>query len=337
MPVRDDFWENLQRDLMMNEVTTSHHFVLSPSWYRVAAVASVALVLGVASIAFWLFSPQDEREKFFQPIAVLTPETTLNDDRVDPSFTNVPQTPSPIQPPLRQPSFSSNSHEPQTNDSQPTLSVRFSITMSQRTYEHTPKHRPSGYASTASEQHTYSTDNQAVHEEPQPPTTSPLKARKWALKAYLGTSLPKEDFRMPLTVGFQVERLLGERWTIEAGLQYNRLYNTSKDDVGTLHTLAIPIKANYLLAGNSKVDFYALAGGAIEKCVAGTSDNSFRAEPVQLSVNAGLGLRYKLTDRLALFAEPSVSYHFDTDSPTRSLYTERPTNFNLLCGVRMIY
>ena len=92
-----------------------------------------------------------------------------------------------------------------------------------------------------------------------------------------------------------------------------------------------------LLAGNDKFDFYATAGGAVEKCVAGAADNSFSVEPVQLSVATGLGVRYKLTDRIAFFAEPTVSHHFDTDSSTRSLRTERPTNLNLLCGVRMVY
>ena len=92
-----------------------------------------------------------------------------------------------------------------------------------------------------------------------------------------------------------------------------------------------------MLASSPKVDFYATLGGAIEKCIAGAPDNSFKAEPVQLSVAAGVGVRYKVNDRFALFAEPSVSHHFDTDSPTKSLRTERPVNLNLLCGVRMTY
>ena len=76
---------------------------------------------------------------------------------------------------------------------------------------------------------------------------------------------------------------------------------------------------------------------AAEKCIAGAEDNGFGAEPIQLSIAAGLGIRYKLNDRIALFAEPTVSHHFDTDSQTKTLRTERPTNLNLLCGVRMTY
>ena len=132
-------------------------------------------------------------------------------------------------------------------------------------------------------------------------------------------------------------RLLREAdvW-LETGLQYNLL--PMKGEEGrNLHTLSVPLKFNLTLLQAGKLDLYVSAGGAAEKCVAGAPDNSFKAEPVRLSAMAGLGVRYKLNDRIALFAEPSVSHSFDTDSPLQTLRTERPTNLNLLCGVRMIY
>lgn len=137
---------------------------------------------------------------------------------------------------------------------------------------------------------------------------------------------------MPFTAGVSVERRLNKHFSLEAGLQYNCL-----DGDHTLHTLEVPVRLNMMLASTPKVDFYAMVGGAAEKCIAGAPDNDFGAEPVQLSVAAGVGVRYKMNDRFALFAEPSVSHHFDTDSQTRTLRTERPTNLNLLCGVRMTY
>ena len=80
-----------------------------------------------------------------------------------------------------------------------------------------------------------------------------------------------------------------------------------------------------------------LVGGIIDKCIAGAPDNSFKEEPVQLAVTAGIGINYKINDRLALFAEPGVSHHFKTDSKLATVRTKRPTNFNLLCGLRMTY
>ena len=69
----------------------------------------------------------------------------------------------------------------------------------------------------------------------------------------------------------------------------------------------------------------------MEKIISGDSS------PLQVAVQAGVGLRYKMTDRLAFFAEPSVSHHFNEDSSPRTLRTERPLNLNLLCGLRMTY
>mgnify|MGYP000812218867 FL=1 len=172
----------------------------------------------------------------------------------------------------------------------------------------------------------------STEEEPEDALLKYQKSRKWALKAALGTSLPKGDYNMPLTAGVTVERSLNNWLALETGVQYNRLHADR-----TLHTLGIPVKLNMTLASISKVDLYATIGGTAEKCIAGARDNGFDAEPVQLSVAAGIGVRYKLNDRFALFAEPSVSHHFDTDSDTRTLRTERPVNLNLLCGLRMTY
>ena len=74
-----------------------------------------------------------------------------------------------------------------------------------------------------------------------------------------------------------------------------------------------------------------------DKCIAGAPDNSFKEEPIQLAVTAGIGINYKINDRLAVFAEPGVSHHFKTDSKLATVRTKRPTNFNLLCGLRMTY
>ena len=137
---------------------------------------------------------------------------------------------------------------------------------------------------------------------------------------------------MPLTAAVTVERSLNSRFALETGILYNRLHADR-----TLHTLGIPVKLNMTLASTPKLDLYATVGGTAEKCIAGAADNGFNAEPVQLSVAAGVGGRYRLNDRFALFAEPSVSNHFGTDSETGTLRTERPTNLNLLCGVRMTY
>ena len=93
---------------------------------------------------------------------------------------------------------------------------------------------------------------------------------------------------MPFTAGVSVERRLNKHFSLEAGLQYNCL-----DGDHTLHTLEVPVRLNMMLASTPKVDFYAMVGGAAEKCIAGAPDNDFGAEPVQLSVAAGVGYAIK--------------------------------------------
>ena len=364
MTVRDGFWEELKGDLSRVETDATNtsaavafgqagnlsgqkqkRSVLTPRFYRVAAAASVVLVLGAASAAFWYFSPKDEIQEAFTKVATLTPEGNLNGDVVQEKFPSIHETkPAAQNPGHKNPvPVSSGGILAANGDDEETVSVTVSITISQRVYGN--HHQGNGmYGQTASSRNennhrATATDPAATNTEfgsdsdkTLPITNAGGSAKKWAFKAGIGTALPKGDFGMPFTAGVSAERRLNKHFSLEAGLQYNRL-----DGDHAIHTLAVPVKLNAVLASNSKVDFYATLGGAAEKCIAGAEDNGFGAEPIQLSIAAGLGVRYKLNDRIALFAEPTVSHHFDTDSQTKTLRTERPTNLNLLCGVRMTY
>ena len=351
MTVRDGFWEELKGDLSRVETDATNtsaatkRSVLTPRFYRVAAAASVVLVLGAASAAFWYFSPKDEIQEAFTKVATLTPESNLNGDVVQEKFPSIHETkPTAQNPGHKNPvPVSSGGILAANGDDEETVSVTVSITISQRVYGN--HHQGNGmYGQTASSRnennHRVTATDPAVtnselgsdSDKALPITNADGCAKKWAFKAGIGTALPKGDFGIPFTAGFSAERHLNKHFSLEAGLQYNRL-----DGDHAIHTLAVPVKLNAVLASNSKVDFYATLGGAAEKCIAGAEDNGFGAEPIQLSIAAGLGVRYKLNDRIALFAEPTVSHHFDTDSQTKTLRTERPTNLNLLCGVRMTY
>lgn len=347
MPVRDDFWETLQHDLCLKETGRRKWLLLSPQYYRVAAAASVVFVLGAASAAFWYFSPKEEIKEAFTQMAALTPEGNLNGDIVQENFPSIHSAnpvvnkPGTIQPVMGMPVGTVADAEDEES-----VSLHVSITITQRVYGQN-RLPGSGYfgnqhptqggmykasAAKTTDDSKTDTSKPAADKDTTADSRKNLKSRNWAVKAAIGTSLPQSGFDMPFTAGMTVERRLNKVLALETGLQYNCLPADR-----TLHTLAIPVKLNALLASSSKVDFYATLGGAVEKCIAGVSDNSFKAEPLQLSLAAGVGVRYKMNDRFALFAEPSVSHHFDTDSKTGTLRTERPVNLNLLCGVRMTY
>ena len=335
MEVRDDFWTKLEQDLVMPAQKVKS--VRGNFWFRrFSAAASIALVLGAASAAFWYLSPREELKDAFSQIAVLAPEASLNGDFVQEKFPSIYQAITPA-------STNNSAHvlaeTPVVNADDRQVSVRVSITITQQMHS---KHRGSNgfYSSAGMTNMTQShSDDRDVEEESDKEKgktsvveNTVVKNRKWALKAAVGTSLLKGDCRMPLTAAIDAEYGLNRYLSLETGPQYNRLAGEE-----TLHTLSVPLKLNVMLATFPKIDLYAMAGGTVEKCIAGASDNGFDSEPIQLSAMTGLGMRYKLNNRFALFAEPSVSYHFDTSSQTSTIRTERPLNLNLLCGVRMTY
>ena len=345
--VRDDFWDELQKDLPA--VEKPRRMLWMPMFRRVAAVALVVLMLGTAGVLTWHLTPREDLQKAFEQVAAYQP--------MPESDGYVPQQPVTVRPMEATVGSTSSGQQggtlaamtPDAGQETSSVSVRFSVTISQQVYQHRTyptEGRPvrqsqDGYLPAGGQQEDASVwtsgddsrDDKAVET-----VTSSKKPYNWAWKTYLGSSLPKDDYRMPLTVGMAFERRLNDVLSVEAGLQYNRLHRQAGAmDAQTLHTLAVPVRLDVQLAQAGRFGFYATAGGAVEKCVAGAADNSFCAEPLQLSVAAGVGVRYHLNDRLALFAEPTVTHHFGTDSSTRTLRSERPTNFNLLCGLRMSY
>lgn len=169
----------------------------------------------------------------------------------------------------------------------------------------------------------------------------------------------KVKHKLPFSIGLGVRKELSDRFALETGLVYTNLNSelTAGGDNDyykqdqTLHYVGIPIKADYTIYDSKHFSLYASAGGMIEKCVSGhvktdyyedggktySSKHSLKADPLQLSLTAAVGLQYKLNEKFALYAEPGIAYYFDDDSPVATIRKEKPINLNLLCGVRMTY
>lgn len=164
--------------------------------------------------------------------------------------------------------------------------------------------------------------------------------------------------KKPVSVGLGVQKKLTDRFALETGLVYTQLNSelTAGGDSyyrqnQKLHYLGIPVKAFYTLYDSKKIDIYASAGAMLEKCVAGnlktdyyidgekvqSTKKSLKANPLLLSLSASLGLQYKFSERLAVYAEQGVACSFDDGSSVASVRKEKPFNLSLLCGVRMTY
>lgn len=90
------------------------------------------------------------------------------------------------------------------------------------------------------------------------------------------------------------------------------------------------------------------AGLLAEQCVSGhrtkdyiisgksrqTDKETISTKPLQMSVNASIGLQLDILHNIGIYAEPGISYYFDDKSSLNTIYKEKNLNFNLNVGVR---
>lgn len=169
---------------------------------------------------------------------------------------------------------------------------------------------------------------------------------------------PKTEYEhhLPIRIGLSVAYALTDRLSIGTGLTYTRLSSDIKDasrennysGEQRLHYVGIPVNVSYKVASSRWISLYGTAGVLAEKCVSGTTDEGYvenntmkytntqdiSSKPLQMSVNAGVGIQFDIIDNVGIYAEPGLSYYFDDGSALQTIYKEKPLNFNLNVGVR---
>ena len=323
IPVRDGCWEELNQGL-----ATCHHRRLM--FFRLTAAASVLLVLAASSAAFWYFSPKEDLEEAFTQIAVAN-GGALDGDVV--KQVSQPIQPAPILPKKTSGKLAAYTPKEEDDSVSVTVSMSFSFSMNSTVRQHNNQMNHAANEAWETEESGQQTGSSVEQEPAKAVLTESARSRAWALKMALGTSLRAGNYQMPVLGQLTVERQLTKHLAIESGLRYSYIDGGQKG----LHYIGIPLQMNVTLAKTSKMNLYALVGGVADKCIAGAANNDFKNEPIQLAVMGGVGVGYKLNDKIALFAEPTVVHHFRTDSKQETVRTERPTNVNLICGIRMTY
>ena len=164
------------------------------------------------------------------------------------------------------------------------------------------------------------------------------------------------NHHLPIRIGLSVAYALTDRLSIGTGLTYTRLSSDIKDasresnysGEQRLHYVGIPVNVSYKVASSRWISLYGTAGVLAEKCVSGTTDEGYvvnntvqqtnthdiSTKPLQMSVNAGVGIQFNVHDNVGIYAEPGLSYYFDDGSALQTIYKEKPLNFNLNVGVR---
>ena len=154
-------------------------------------------------------------------------------------------------------------------------------------------------------------------------------------------------FYAPLSFGLQIATALTDRLSVATGLrytylvsQYDMLVNKEKFEgaFNQLHYVGIPLEMSYHLVQTRSFGFYALLGGAAEKCVSqryvyGSNTLHEKVGGLQWSAQAGIGAEYWFVPRAGIYFDPSLVYYFDNHQPL-SIRTQQPLQARFEVGLR---
>jgi hypothetical protein len=158
----------------------------------------------------------------------------------------------------------------------------------------------------------------------------------------------------PVSFGINLKKEINNTWAIESGLVYSFLASKFKnggpkrDALLQLHYLGIPLNLHTKIYGNRHRgwDLYFSVGGMVEKgilshysqnvyysnSVINTSVNE-KIEGLQWSLNASVGIDYKLVNDFSLYLEPQVQYYLENTQPM-SARTKNPLIIGINAGIR---
>lgn len=161
------------------------------------------------------------------------------------------------------------------------------------------------------------------------------------------------EHKLPIRVSADISWRLSRYFAVETGVSYTLLNSDISYGGGwkyergkqSLHYVGLPVSFRYIPFEWKRLEFYIGAGALFEKCVAGviSSGSSSQSQfsytgsddrPFQFSLNASAGVQYNITDGCGIFAQPGVSWYADDGSRLRTIYKEKPWNFNLNIGIR---
>ena len=169
---------------------------------------------------------------------------------------------------------------------------------------------------------------------------------------------PGDIYSIPLSFGVGTKIDFNSKWSLGVGVNYTLLnrkffgdYTRVEEDRivesiksyirNTQHYIGIPINAYYNIVENRFVNFYAYAGGTVEKCVSDEyrviSKDILHKESVkgvQASANLGIGVEFMLGKHLGLYVDPSARYYFNCNQP-KSIRTAQPLMLGFEMGLRV--
>ncbi|MDF2551852.1 MAG: hypothetical protein K0R77_1127 [Chryseobacterium sp.] len=167
----------------------------------------------------------------------------------------------------------------------------------------------------------------------------------------------KIKHKTPVTFGASVYYNIGKKWGIGTGINYTKLsaevVSGSSDNFisseQNIHYLGLPVQVNYNVIQKGAFTAYITGGGVVEKAISGQIKTKYIVDglpkeetkedisekPVQVSANTAVGFQLKILKQIGVYAEPGIGYHFNDNSNLKTIYKEKPVNFNLKFGIRV--
>ncbi len=161
---------------------------------------------------------------------------------------------------------------------------------------------------------------------------------------------------LPVRFGLNVAYQLTNRLAIESGLTYTRLSSDMSEGTNEnritgsqqLDYVGIPLNMRYKAFSYRPFNLYISAGLLTEQCVSGqhtkdyiisgksrkTDKETITTRPLQMSVNASIGLQLDILHNIGIYVESGLSYYFDDKSSLNTIYKEKNLNSNLNVGLR---
>ena len=189
------------------------------------------------------------------------------------------------------------------------------------------------------------------------PMRSPALGRQYTKTTVEQTST-ETLYGIPLSFGAGVRLHFTKRWSLGMGLNYTLLtskfngkYIKVTDGVedapiggnvrNVLHYIGVPLNAYYDIVSKDFINLYVYAGGAVEKCILNKYQiqattaihHSEDVKGVQLSVNAGIGVEFRLGRYVGLYIDPSLRYYFNNRQP-KSIRSSQPLMLGFETGLR---
>lgn len=157
---------------------------------------------------------------------------------------------------------------------------------------------------------------------------------------------------VPVTFGISLSRSLSPRTSIETGLNLTYMRSnvsfgfdnhSCMDALVKSYYLGIPIKLNFKIATYEQISIYGSGGMAVDIPVSSTTRTLYKASSfsapamnprTQFSLSVGLGLDYRLTRSVSIYAEPSLRYYPANGSSLPTIRSEHPFEFTIPIGLR---